>query len=260
MVASSIVPLILAGGRGTRIADVFPHLPKPAVPVAGKPFLAWIIGQLSGAGYTEAVISTGHLASRLRSEMAAWEPAGMRLSWVEEPLPLGTGGGAAYAARCSGVTPAHWLVLNGDSYLASDWPRRLLGYGKQAMTIVAKMVPDTRRYGRMTTDADGRLTAFAEKMTAGAGMINAGIYAIPGDWLGAVPSDRPCAMETDLIPGWLAEGRPIEALPADGEFLDVGTPESLARAEDFFHRNVPACSAAVPHAASIPAKDRLEPL
>lgn len=252
-----ILPLILAGGRGTRIAHLHPHLPKPAIPVAGKPLLAWIVGQLQDAGFVQMVISAGHLASRLRAAMEAFVPAGVRLTWVEEPTPMGTGGGAAHAARCSGSTPSHWLVLNGDSFLASDWPRRLRGYGKAAMTIVAKTVPDTQRYGRLVTEPDGRLTVFAEKKSGGPGLINAGIYAIPSAWLAEVPAGKGCGMETELIPGWLAEGRPIEVLHAGGEFLDVGTPESLERADEFFHRHGTIRSPMATQAHSSPDKEGL---
>lgn len=246
MPTSELVPLILAGGRGTRIAHVFPNLPKPAVPVAGQPFLAWIIRQLNEAGFTEAVISTGHLASRLRSDLAPRIPVGMRLTWVEEPFALGTGGGAAYAACHCGLTPSHWLVLNGDSFLASDWPRRVRSLRTPAMTIVALHVDETRRYGRLVAGPIGRLTAFAEKAASGPGMINAGIYVIPSPWLAEVPREKVCGMETELIPGWLGEGRPIEVLQSTGDFLDVGTPESLERAEDFILRHVVERSAMTP--------------
>ena len=229
----ALIPLILAGGRGTRIAHLHPDLPKPALPVGGKPFLAWILRQLAQAGFLKVVVSSGHLAPQLRREVEPFIPAGTEIRWVAEESALGTGGGAAWAARRSGFHPQDWLVMNGDSYLAGVWPEKIRQIGGAA--LVAREVDDTGRFGRLEENS-GKLVRFSEKAGGGPGLINAGIYRIPAGWLEVVPQGSAASMEMDLIPAWLQEGREIGVLRESGEFLDIGTPESLALANDFMRR------------------------
>ena len=229
------VPLILAGGRGTRIAGLFPSLPKPAIPVGGKPFLGWILSQLAEVGFTKVVISGGHLFEVLKSKIGPYVPTGMEVIWVEEPTPLGTGGGAIHAARESGLQPAHWLVMNGDSYLGGDWPARMAAKKGGEPCLVACQMADTGRYGRLEV-VDGRLESFQEKQAGGPGLINAGIYFLPRIWLNENVKPIPQSMETELIPGWLAAGRTIRVEEVQAPFFDIGTPEDFQKAELFFLR------------------------
>jgi len=227
---SGLFPILLAGGRGTRIAHLHPDLPKPAVPVAGRPFLAWILAQLAAAGFRQAVISSGYRAADLRRTVEPFVPRNMQVGWVLEESPLGTGGGAAWAARQSGWRPEAWLVMNADSYLAGSWPEKI--FRQQGTTLVARELEDTGRFGRLEESA-GKLVRFSEKTGEGPGLINAGIYRIPGAWLEEVPSGSSVSMEKDLFPAWLREGRDIAVLRESGAFLDIGTPESLAGADEF---------------------------
>ena len=232
---AATVPLILAGGKGTRIARLFPDLPKPAIPVGGKPFLARILSQLAGAGFTKVVISGGHLFEVLKSKIGPYVPTGMDVVWVEEPTPLGTGGGAIYAARESRVQPTHWLVMNGDSYLGGDWPMRMAMQKGGKASLVAYQVADTGRYGRLEV-IDGRLKTFQEKQSGGPGLINAGIYFLPRIWLNENVKQTSQSMETELIPGWLVAGRTIRVEEVQAPFFDIGTPEDFQKAELFFLR------------------------
>jgi len=227
------VPLILAGGRGTRIAPLFPDLPKPVVPAGGQPFLVWIMAQLAKAGFTRLVISGGYLFDVLRSTIEPHLPKGMEVVWVRETQPLGTGGGVLHAVQNSGLTADRWLVMNGDSYLAGNWLRAMVKTDPSEAWMVARKVKDTARYGRLEVN-QGKLVAFREKQGGGEGLINAGIYLLPSIWLNGVVKLGALSMENDLIPGWLAEGRKILIQEVDAPFLDIGTPEDYARANVFF--------------------------
>ena len=227
------VPLILAGGRGTRMAGLFPELPKPAIPVAGKAFLAWVLSQLAGVGFSKVVISGGHLFEVLKAKIGPHVPAGMEVIWVQESKPLGTGGGAMHAARASGLQPQHWLVMNGDSYLGGDWPHLMASKKNGEACLVARQVADTGRYGRLEV-TEGKLKSLQEKKSGGPGLINAGIYFLPRIWLNGVMKQGALSMENDLIPGWLSEGHTIRVQEADAPFLDIGTPEDYAKADTFF--------------------------
>ena len=227
---TGLIPLILAGGRGTRIAHLHPDLPKPAVPIAGKPFLAWILAQLAKAEFRQAVVSSGYRSSELCRQVEPFVPAGMEIRWVAEETPLGTGGGSAWAATQSEWKPETWLIMNGDSYLAGTWPKKISSM--QGAALVAREVSDTGRFGRLE-EQEGKLVRFSEKEGGGPGLINAGIYRIPSGWLDVLANGSRASMETDLFPGWLQEGREVAVLRETGAFLDIGTPESLASANEF---------------------------
>ena len=227
------VPLILAGGRGTRIAPLFPDLPKPVVPAGGQPFLVWIMAQLAKAGFTRLVISGGYLFDVLRSTIEPHLPKGMEVVWVRETQPLGTGGGVLHAVQNSGLTADRWLVMNGDSYLAGNWVETMVKTDPSEAWMVARKLTDTGRFGRLEVN-QGKLIAFREKQVGGEGLINAGIYLLPGIWLNEVMRSGALSMENDLIPGWLAQGRKIQIQEVNAPFLDIGTPEDYARANVFF--------------------------
>ena len=227
------VPLILAGGRGIRIAALFPELPKPAVPAGGKPFLVWILEQLSKANFPKVVISGGHLFDVLRSEIEPHIPRNIGIVWVNDRKPLGTGGGVVHAVRESGLIPKNWLVMNGDSYLAGEWVQTMKESNSLEAWILARKVGDTGRYGRLEAK-QGELVAFREKQGGGEGLINAGIYLLPSIWLNEPVKHEVLSMENDLIPRWLSEGRKIRVEEVDSPFLDIGTPDDYARAETFF--------------------------
>lgn len=228
---ASIIPLLLAGGKGTRIAHLRPDLPKPALPVFGRPFLCWILEQLHAVGIERAVVSAGHLAATLEEEVSQYIPSGMQLRWVSEESPLGTAGGAAFAIRESGWTCDRWLVMNGDSYLGGDWPSKI--GSTDGAVLCARQVDDVTRYGGLLV-RDDRLECFKEKGAGGAGLINAGIYVLPQEWILEVPEGNFISMEQELFPRWIQEGRTISVIKEDAPFIDIGTPESLAEADHFF--------------------------
>lgn len=229
----SIIPLILAGGRGTRIAHLRPDVPKPAVQVAGRPFLCWILAQLRDAGFGRVVVSGGHLAGVLEQEISTAIPAEMSVRWVHEKEPLGTAGGAAHAKRLSAWESPYWLVMNGDSFLGGNWAQKIAS--TEEACIVGRKVDDVSRYGGLQVK-DGILAGFHEKDSSGYGLINAGIYLLPGEWLEEIPSGIAVSLEQEMIPKWVAKGCLISVLEEVAPFIDIGTPETLAEADTFFHQ------------------------
>jgi len=233
MLRDGLVPLILAGGRGTRIAHLHSDLPKPAIRVAGRPFIAWILGQLHEAGFRKAVISSQHLGDVLERETVPFIPTDMEIVWVREPKPLGTAGGMAHAARESGLNAERWLVMNGDSYLGGEWPRSILE--NRGALLVSRWIEEVGRYGSLEVQG-GRLRAILEKGARGPGLINAGIYAIPGEWMETLPDDAELSLEKEILPVWLKEGKVIRIIEELALFLDIGTPDSLAMADQFIQK------------------------
>jgi len=229
----NVLPLILAGGKGTRIAALHPGVPKPVVPVLGRPFVCHLFEQLASAGFKEAVVSIGYEEQTFRAAIHSAGPQPLRIHFVAETQPLGTGGAAAHAARNCGVAAEKYLIMNGDSFLGGEWPAKLRCTPGNWAVILARWTADISRYGAIAFQHD-LLTGFREKSEAGSGWINAGVYLLPSDWLAGLGSDKPLSLEIDVLPQWLAEERIIHVAFEQGDFLDIGTPETLRMADVFF--------------------------
>jgi histidinol-phosphate phosphatase family protein len=223
--------LVLAGGRGTRLQSVVADRPKPLATVGDEPFLARVLDQLAAAGCARAILCTGHLGEQIERAFGA-EHGGMPLAYSREAAPAGTAGALRLALPL--VSGAHVLVVNGDSYCDVDLRAfvRTARTAATAASLVATEVADTTRFGRVQTDADGRIVAFTEKGVAGPGAINAGIYWLPVAAIAALPATTPCALERDLLPGLLASG--LGAFATRAPFLDIGVPADYAAAAAFF--------------------------
>lgn len=224
---------VLAGGLGTRMRPRFGDLPKPLVPVAGRPFVLRQIEWLRSQGVREVVLCSGYGAERLRESLEAAGDAGVTLHYSEEPEPLGTGGALRLAARwVSG--PA--LVLNGDSMIACDpWDLERARWERGAVGAIALYeADDPAARGQVACDADGRIVRFVEKDPGarGTAWVNAGLYAFGPELWRRLP-DGVSSLERDVLPALAAEGA-LRAVRAAGPFVDIGTPEAWERAERHF--------------------------
>ena len=225
--------VLLAGGLGTRLRSVLPDTAKPLAPVEGRPFLFFLLEQLTRAGASPLILCTGHLAAQVHAEIGT-EYGGVPILYSEEERPLGTAGAIRLAWTNSPDT-APWLVMNGDSYLDIDLKAMMASHvrGGLAATIAAVRVEDGRRYGSLEWSDDHRITVFREKSDApGPRWINAGVYIFERDFVAALPGCAPLSLETDVFPAWVARG--IQAFASQARFIDIGTPESYALAQRFF--------------------------
>jgi len=223
---------ILVGGLGTRLGALTAATPKPLLPVGERPFLAWLLRELSRFGVEEVVLLTGHLAGRVQEALdgiAAWLPKPVRLVLSEEPFQAGTGG-ALWHAR--GLLDERFLLCNGDSLLDTNFSRLLAAWAEDGEEVAGRMllrpVADAGRFGVVEVEGE-RVVSFRERPErAGGGLINAGIYALGRGVLDAL-GER-CSLERDVLPRLAAEGR-LRCTEADGYFVDIGVPESLAQAD-----------------------------
>lgn len=228
-----ITAVVLAGGRGTRIADLYPDIPKPMVPVCGQPFLYWVTHWLVEQGIADIIYSTGYRADQIahwaENNRDRWKA---RLRCVAEPEPLGTGGGVL---QCLDLCAGHILVVNGDSLTPVALAPLMDRASECDGALLGVKVDDAARYGTLRLDEDGRLLEFAEKRP-GAGIINAGIYLLSRALLEPFPRGRKLSMEEELLPSLIAQGARLACEVAEtAPFLDIGTPESVRQAEGFIH-------------------------
>jgi NDP-sugar pyrophosphorylase family protein len=229
---------ILAGGLGTRLRPALADRPKVLAPVAGRPFLCYLLDQLSRFAVREVVLLTGHRAGEVRAALGDRYRA-MRLLYSTEETPLGTAGAVRLALP---LLPApEVLLLNGDSFGEIDldaFARQHAALAAQASLALCQ-VPDTARFGRVHLDGASRIVGYDEKKGGGSGWINAGTYLLRRELIEATPSGRAVSLERDLLPGWLAGGC-VYGYRSPGRFIDIGTPESYGEAEAFFAHHQPA--------------------
>ncbi len=219
--------IVLAGGLGTRLREVVPNLPKPMAPICGKPFLEILLSRLAQKGFTRVVLSVGHL-SEIISDHFGDSFAGIRLTYVKEDKPLGTGGAVRLAL--SSCTAEHIYVFNGDTFLdleVEETEKLWNTFGKPI--IVSREVPDTTRYGRILTSGKN-ISVFAEKNQSGHGLINAGCYIFHKSQLNDFPIGEAFSLESDYLQREVGKVEFIN-FTTKGKFIDIGIPTDFNRAQ-----------------------------
>ncbi len=233
--ANGLTAVILAGGLGTRIRHLLGELPKPMMPVAGRPFLEWVVRYFAKQGISRFVLATGYRGEAIEKHFAQRPVGGVEIVCARESEPLGTAGAFLNAVKLSGLVSENWLVANGDSLVLTTEFGRLCtaaSEGTSLGVILGLEVEDAGRFGSLQVTPEGVLKRFAEKRP-GAGLINAGVYAFRQQLLDMLPRTRPLSFETEVFPALLAEGHSLRVISSHGPFLDIGTEESLSQAEDF---------------------------
>lgn len=236
---SGRVAVVLAGGQGTRIRHLLPDLPKPLAPVAGRPFLEWVVRYLRRQGVTRIVFSTGHYAGKIEAFAAGLAMEGVSISCVEETAPLGTAGGFLHALKDLPESAAELLVCNGDSLVLADLEPLFAAVRAPDIdaALLAVAVDDASRFGAVDAGDAGLLRGFAEKHP-GSGLINGGYYLFRRAAIGRFPDRRPLSFEYDVFPALISAGARIKVVPCDAAFLDIGTESSLAQATGFIQDNM----------------------
>jgi D-glycero-D-manno-heptose 1,7-bisphosphate phosphatase len=222
--------VILAGGLGTRLGALTAETAKPVLEVGGRPFLFWPMRELQRFGVERFLVLTGHGAATAEAAVrsaAADLPRPAEIAFVREPAPLGTGGALLHAAPS---LDERFLLLNGDTLFDCNLAVLLAAAAAQPASVEGHMllraVADVSRYGVATTDGPA-VTGFAARAEGGPGLINAGIYVLDRRVLPRLGAGG--SLERDVLPG-LAEAGLLHGTVADGWFIDIGTPEDLARA------------------------------
>jgi mannose-1-phosphate guanylyltransferase len=222
--------LVLAGGEGTRLRPLTYTTPKPVMPLAGRPFLSFMLAWARSHGVDEVILSCGFMSDAVRLVLGdIYE--GMRLRYVVEEEPLGTAGPVRLAYD-QGVLEDRLLVLNGDVLTDIDLSAELREHearGARA-TLALYAVDDTSSYGVVPTAEDGAVEAFIEKGggEAPTNRINAGAYVVERDVVETIPAGRAVSFEREVFPALVGDG--LYGFAADGYWIDIGTPERYLEA------------------------------
>lgn len=234
--------VILAGGLGTRIRELFPDQPKPLVPLCGRPFLEWQIEMLVEQGIDDIVLCVGYRAEQIMSHFedgSAWRA---RIHYSVETEPRGTGGALRQAQHHLGRTA---LVLNGDTYFRADYPRLFKEHVELARargawaSVCLADAEESSACGRVRLEPDGRVSRFDEKVEGAVGLVNAGAYFIEPEALSLIPWNQKVSLEREVFPR-LAADRRLFGLRSTSPFLDMGTPQGHARLSSFLSEGASA--------------------
>ena len=225
--------IVLVGGEGTRLRPLTESIPKPALTLVDRPFLAYMIEWLAGYGVTEVVLACGFMPEVLRAALAGEEErAGAKIRYVVEPEPLGTAGAIRFAAEELGdELDGRFLALNGDVLTDLDLSALLRAHEERRAraTLGLHPVEDSSAYGLVHSGEQGEVLEFLEKTGERApGEVNAGIYVLERSVLDLIPPGESVSIEREVFPLLVGDG--LQALRLDGYWMDIGTPERYLRA------------------------------
>ena len=221
--------IVLAGGLGTRLKSVVSDLPKSLAPIAGKPFLAYLLDHARHQGITKFIFALGYKSDQIESFVKDYLADGTFTFSVEEE-PLGTGG-AIYKA-CKKVSKEDAIVLNADTFFGVPLHQLVTQYknNKAACTLALKPMQHFDRYGVVEINAQSRVIGFSEKKYHDTGLINGGVYALSVAAFLQKSFQPVFSFEKDYLEKEFNR-ETITGLISNAYFIDIGIPEDFQRAQ-----------------------------
>lgn len=227
--------IVLAGGLGTRLRTAVSDVPKPMAPIAGRPFLEFLLDYWISQGIRRFMLSVGYRHEAITAHFGSTY-RGAALCYSIEDAPLGTGGGLLQTINAFDVS-APVLLLNGDTFFAVEL-RRFEQFARKHDADVALALFETNdrnRFMAVDVDVDGRVRSLAATPERSQCLVNGGVY-----WLKARVFREQAArhersagsLESDIFPSMLIEGRRFFGAPSTGTFIDIGLPDDFRRAQD----------------------------
>ena len=233
--AAGLKAVILAGGKGTRLAPFTASFPKPLVPLGDVPVLEVLLSRLIGFGVRDVVLTLGHLAELIQAYFAQRRiiTDALNLSYVREEKPTGTAGSLALV---SGLDRT-FLVMNGDLLTNLDLDDLVQFHRNQGamLTIAAHKRHVKIDLGVLEISSQGRITGYIEKPEHNF-HVSMGIYVYEPAVLKYIDKGQYLDFPT-LVQRLLADGQQVCAYPADCMWLDIGRPDDYAKAQELFQEN-----------------------
>lgn len=214
--------VILAGGAGTRLKEIIKDIPKPMALVGGRPFLEYLILQLSKYRLNDIIISVGYKKNIIKAYFGNGQKWGVNIAYSEEDKPLGTGGAIKKALRL--IDDKQFIVMNGDSFLGINFDKFIKFHKKRCASASMGLVhiEQANRFGKVKMNDKNEITEFVEKGSDNQGLMNGGIYIFNCDILMNMP-DGKVSLEYDFIPTLTNKG--LYGMKVKGFFVDIGIPQ-----------------------------------
>jgi len=226
--------IILAAGFGTRLRPLTDTLPKPLLPIAGRPLIVWNLLLLRRHGITDVIINLHHLGHLIEQALGDGLQFGMRLAYSHEPVILGTGGGLKQAEPFFGGEA--FLVVNGDTLFELDVAGLVSAHRQRRAlaTMAVRTDPDPERWGAVELDEARRVVRITGRGRHPEGPTEkrmfAGVHIMHPRLLASVPAGRESSIIEAYI-GAIQAGEPVAAFELPGYWSDIGTPERYAQAQ-----------------------------
>jgi NDP-sugar pyrophosphorylase family protein len=227
----SFEAIVLAGGKGTRLAPFTHVLPKPLLPVGERPILDLVLTQLGRAGCTKATLAVGHLGHLIEIYCGTGDRWGMEIGYFRETTPLGTVGALS---QLEALPDAPFVVMNGDVLSDLSFVELLEAHAGSdaALTIGAFRRRERDELGILDVADDGALVAYREKPEHEY-LVSMGIYAFSPTTVELIPAGERMDFP-DLVQALLAAERPVQTHVHSDYWLDLGRPDDFARANEEF--------------------------
>jgi len=209
---------ILAGGFGTRLGDLTRGLPKPMIPIAGRPYLERVIESFARCGLRNIVLLTGYRAEVIEEHFGDGEKFGVSIAYSRENEPLGTGGAIRDARSLLGE---RFVMTYGDVLRYFDYDRFVSAHDEPCLAVYPR-----RDVGNADVNGD-RIVRFDKRATE-LPYIDAGFSLMPSEVIDFLPATGACSFEETIFPRLASEER-LACEIVDLDFFDIGTPEELAR-------------------------------
>lgn len=232
--------MILAAGKGTRVRPLTYDLPKPMIPILGKPVMAYLIEHLARYGVRDIMVNVAHLHEKIEDYFGEGEQFGVSLGYsfegytnelgVAVPEPIGSAGGMKKIQQFGGFFDETTIVLCGDALIDLDLKSALFEHKRKGAlaSVITKEVPweKVSDYGVVVTDDDGRIVSFQEKPKredAKSNFASTGIYIFEPGVLDLIPADTMFDIGSDLFPLLVERGLPFYAQKRAYDWIDIGT-------------------------------------
>ena len=221
--------VILVGGEGTRLRPLTSEEPKPVVPLAGRPLMAYMLDWLAGAGVTEVVMACGFLPDRMEEVLGDGSRYGLAITYVAEPEPMGTGGALRFAdEQLPGGLGERFVMCNGDVLTDLDLRRQIELHEELGAVATLGLAPveDPTAYGLVRVNDDLSVAGFLEKPDPAeidTDLISAGAYVLERPVLDLIEPGRNVSIEREVWPRLVGEGL-YGIADREAYWLDIGTP------------------------------------
>jgi NDP-sugar pyrophosphorylase family protein len=224
--------VILAGGQGTRLRPITREIPKPLIPVHGKPLLRHTFDLFKKHNITNVILCIGYLGDKIKEYFGDGSKLGMNIRYIEEKEPLGTAGPLRLARH---LLKGNFIVCNADELKEIDIEDMMQFHKeRQAMvTIALTTVKDTSRFGVADMKGD-KILRFVEKPEPGtinSNLINSGFYIMNMAALDFIPAEGASMLEKDVFPKITEIGK-LFGYPFSGQWYPTDTPEMYEYALD----------------------------
>ncbi len=226
--------VILAGGKGTRLAPYTTVFPKPMLPVGERPILETLIRQLGSYGFKDIAVSVGYLGELIQLYFKNCNrlPKNIKITYVIENEPLGTAGSLSLVSGLKGT----FLVMNGDVLTTLDYGKFIEFHRRNngLVTIAMHKREVKIDYGVISTDAGFQVTGYNEKPELDY-RVSMGIYAFEAQALEYIKPGQKLDFP-ELINILLKEGKKVQGYPSDDYWLDIGRHDDYEEAVKIFDK------------------------